>query len=69
MWRTHPHVTVRVNLDPRVVACREPQRICRAVDRVLEIVGGRTNSMMGTAAIPLETPPGNIRLIREYLAR
>jgi hypothetical protein len=25
--------------------------------------------MMGTAAIPLETPPGNIRLIREYLAR
>jgi len=69
VWRTHPHVTVRVNLDPCVVACRDRERICRGVDRVLEIVGGRTNCMMGTAAMPLETPPENVRLIRQYLAR
>jgi uroporphyrinogen decarboxylase len=66
--RTHPHVKVRVNLDPGVVACRDPQRIYRAIDHVLAIVGPRTNCLMGTGAMPLETPPENIRLIREYVA-
>ncbi|NLX96098.1 MAG: hypothetical protein GXY83_07975 [Rhodopirellula sp.] len=66
--RTHPHVKIRVNLDPAVVACNEPQRLYRAIDHVLEIVGGRANCVMGTGAMPLETPPDNIRLIREYLA-
>lgn len=64
----HPQVKIRVNLDPGVVACAEPERIYRGIDRVLEIVGDRTNCLMGTGALPLETPPENIRLIREYLA-
>jgi uroporphyrinogen decarboxylase len=64
--RTHPHVKIRVNLDPGVVACRDPDRIYRAIDHVLEIVGGRSQCVMGTGAMPLETPPENIRLIREY---
>lgn len=66
--RTHPHIKIRVNLDPGVVACHEPERIYRGIDRVLEIVGGRTNCVMGTGAMPLETPPQNIRLICEYIA-
>jgi uroporphyrinogen decarboxylase len=66
--RTHPHVKVRVNLDPGVVACRDAQRIYRAVDRILEITAGRPNCVMGSGALPLETPPENIRLIRDYLA-
>jgi hypothetical protein len=65
--RTHPHVKIRVNLDPGVVACNEPERIYRGIDRVLEIVGPRTNCVMGTGALPLETPPANIRLICKYL--
>lgn len=64
--RTHPHIKMRVNLDPGVVACSEPKRIYRGIDRVLEIVGGRPNCVMGTGAMPLETPIENIRLIREY---
>jgi uroporphyrinogen decarboxylase len=67
--RTHPHVRIRVNLDPGIVACHDPERIYRAIDHVLEIVGERTNCLMGTGALPLETPPDNIRLIRDYLAR
>jgi uroporphyrinogen decarboxylase len=67
--RTHPHVKIRVNLDPGVVACHDPQRIYRAIDRVLAIVGDRSNCVMGTGALPLETPPANIRVIREYLSR
>ena len=66
--RTHPHVKIRVNLDPGVVACHDAQRIYRAIDHVLDIAGGRTNCVMGTGAMPLETPPGNVRLIRDYLA-
>jgi uroporphyrinogen decarboxylase len=66
--RTHPHVKMRVNLDPGVVACAEPERIYRGIDRVLEIVGGRANCVMGTGAMPLETPLENIRLIRDYIA-
>jgi hypothetical protein len=66
--RTHPHVKIRVNLNPAVVICRDPQRIYREVDRVLEIVGSRTNCVMGTGALPLETPIENMRIIREYLA-
>ena len=66
--RTHPQVAIRVNLDPGVVACHEPERIYRAIDHVLEIVGGRPNCVMGTGALPLETPPENMRLIREYVA-
>lgn len=65
--RTHPHVKIRVNLDPGVVACHEPERIYRGIDRVLEIVGGRPQCVMGTGALPLETPPENMRLIREYV--
>ena len=66
--RTHPHVTIRVNLDPGVVTCHQPARIYRAIDHVLDIVGGRPQCVMGTGALPLETPPENMRLIREYLA-
>jgi uroporphyrinogen decarboxylase len=67
--RTHPHVKIRVNLDPGVVACHDPGRIYQAIDRVLKIVGPRTNCVMGTGALPLETPPENIRLIREYISQ
>ena len=67
--RTHPHVKIRVNLDPGVVTCHDPERIYRGVDHVLEIVGPRTNCVMGTGALPLETPPENMQLIRDYLAR
>ena len=56
-----------MNLDPGVVACNDRQRIYRGIDHVLEIVGSKTNCVMGTGALPLETPPENIRLIREYL--
>jgi uroporphyrinogen decarboxylase len=66
--RTHPHVKVRVNMNPGIVACPEPERIYREVDRVLAFAGGRPNCLLGTGALPLETPPENIRLIKQYLA-
>jgi hypothetical protein len=50
------------------VACNDPERIFHAVDHVLRIVGDRKNCVMGTGALPLETPPENVRLIRDYIA-
>jgi uroporphyrinogen decarboxylase len=69
VFQSHPHLKLRVNLDPGVVACPDPERIYRGIDRVLEIAGGRSSCVMGTGALPYETPLENIRLIREYIAR
>jgi uroporphyrinogen decarboxylase len=66
--RTHPQVKVRVNMNPGIVACSEPERIYREIDRVLAFAGGRANCLLGTGALPYETPPENIRLIKNYLA-
>jgi uroporphyrinogen decarboxylase len=68
LCRTHPHVKVRINMDPGIVACSDPDRIRREVDRILAIAAGRPNCMMGTGCLPLETPPGNIDLIKNYLS-
>ena len=66
--RTHPHVKVRVNMDSGVVVCSDLKRIHREVDRILKFAGGRSNCVMGSGALPFETPFENVRLIREYLA-
>jgi uroporphyrinogen-III decarboxylase len=66
--RTQPHVRVRVNMNPGIVACHDPERIYREIDRVLAFAGGRPNCLLGTGALPLETPPENICLIKNYLA-
>jgi uroporphyrinogen decarboxylase len=65
---THPHVNVRINMDPGIVACSNPARIYAEIDRILAIAKGRGNCLLGTGCLPLETPPGNVRLIREYVA-
>jgi|YNPNPStandDraft_1061719.scaffolds.fasta_scaffold18232_2 uroporphyrinogen decarboxylase len=61
-------VQVRVNLDPRTVASGSRTEILAAVDRVLELAQGRPNILLGTGAVPYETPPENILLIRDYAA-
>lgn len=67
LCETHPRVNVRINMDPRIVACDDPAAIHREVDRILAIAAGRPNCLMGTGCLPLETPPANIRLIKDYL--
>lgn len=64
---THPHVKVRINMDPGIVACNDPSRIYREIDRILALAAGHPNCLMGTGCLPYETPPENIRLIRQYI--
>lgn len=66
--QTHPHVRVRVNMDPNVVVCNDAQRIYAEIDRILAIAAWHPSCLLGTGAVPYETPPENIRLIREYVA-
>lgn len=66
--QTHPHVRVRVNMDPNIVTCRDPQRIYREIDRILGIAAWHPSCLLGTGALPYETPVENIRLIKEYIA-
>lgn len=65
---TRPHVAVRINMDPRIVACSDWDAIRTEVDRILAIAAGRPNCLMGTGCLPLETPPENIHRIRAYLS-
>lgn len=65
----HPEVKIRVNMDPGIVACHQPEVIYGEIDRILSITAGHPNCLMGTGCLPYETPPENIQLIREYLAR
>lgn len=67
--QSHPHVAIRVNLNPVDVASTDPDRALRDVDRILAFAGGRPNCVMGTGALPFETPPENVHRIRDYLAR
>jgi len=64
--RTHPQVMIRVNMDPGIVAGDNREAIHREIDRILEIAGDHPNCLMGTGCLPLETPPENVRWIREY---
>ncbi len=63
-----PDVVVRVNLESETVARGSEEEILRGVDRVLELSEIRPNCLLGTGALPFETPPENIKLIRDYIS-
>ena len=62
-----PDVTVRINMDLRLLACDDFEVITREVDRVLELAGDRENVCLGTGALPYETNPETILRIRDYI--
>jgi hypothetical protein len=63
----HPDVKVRVNLDPRVYTKGSRKEILREVDEIVALAAGRPNILLGTGAVPYETPPENILLIKDYV--
>jgi uroporphyrinogen decarboxylase len=62
------NVQVRINLNPRTVAYGSRADILAEVDRILELADDRPNVLLGTGAVPYETPPENILLIRDYVS-
>jgi uroporphyrinogen decarboxylase len=64
----HPLVKVRVNLSPVLYTSGAPADILADVDRVIALAAGRPSVLLGTGAVPYETPPENLLLIRDYVA-
>ena len=62
-----PDVMVRVNMSPAVTAGGTWDDIRAEVDRVLDLVDGRDRACLGTGALPYETPPRNVEMIRDYV--
>ncbi|MBN1342861.1 MAG: hypothetical protein JXQ73_09295 [Phycisphaerae bacterium] len=65
---TRPEVVVRINMDLRIITRGPDERILREVDRVLDLAAIRPNCVLGTGALPFETPPANVKLIKDYVA-
>jgi len=66
--QTHPGVKVRVNMISSIVVSADRERIYREIDRILALTAGQSNCLLGTGALPYETPFENIRIIKEYIA-
>ncbi len=64
----YPDVKVRVNLDVQVYTYGSEQEITAEVDDILKLAESRPNLLLGTGAIPYETPPENILFMQEYVA-
>ena len=64
--RAYPDVKVRVNLDPRIYTSGTPDEIRAAVDEVVALREMREGLLLGTGAIPYETPIENVMLLIEY---
>lgn len=62
-----PDVTVRINMDLRLLACDDFEVITQEVDRVLDLAGDRENALLGTGALPYETNPETILRIHDYV--
>jgi len=62
-----PAVKVRVNLDPVILSGNDLAALEKDVDRILAMAARFPNCLMGTGCLPYETPPENIRHIREYI--
>ena len=60
-------VAVRVNLDPLTVARGPVTRIRAEVDRIVRLARGRSNVLLGTGALPYETPPEHVLAIKRYV--
>jgi len=62
-------VRVRVNTSSEVMVRGTRDTISAEVDRIVRLTAGRDNVCLGTGALPYETPPENVLVIKEYCER
>jgi uroporphyrinogen decarboxylase len=59
-------VRVRVNTSAEVMVRGTPEEIRAEVDRIVRLTAGRPNVCVGTGALPYETPPANVLLVKDF---
>jgi uroporphyrinogen decarboxylase len=59
-----PAVKVRINLDPAVYSRGSHADIAAAVAEVAALAAGRPNVLLGSGAIPYETPPEHVLFLK-----
>jgi len=66
--RAYPEIMVRINMDVRAIVSNDFARVCRELDRILELAGGREKVCIGTGALPYEAEPEMVMSIKEYVS-
>lgn len=57
----------RVNMDPALIAESDEKKVEERTHQVLDNLAEYRNIMLGTGILPANTPPANIRAVREAL--
>jgi len=65
--RSHPEVTVRINMDARAITSKNFGDIEKEVDRVLALADNRPNVCIGTGCLPFEAEPEVVLKTKEYI--
>ncbi|MBN2450224.1 MAG: hypothetical protein JXR77_07535 [Lentisphaeria bacterium] len=65
--RPHPHVKVRVNMAPEIVARGPLETLKGEADRILALIRDRPGACVGTGALPYETPPEHVLFLQKYI--
>ena len=63
-----PEVIVRINMTSNAVVRGVPEEMKAEIDEILDMASTRPNCLLGTGALPYETPPENVAWIAEYVA-
>lgn len=61
-------VKVRINMNPNTVSRGSKEDIIKEIDRIFRLANDRPNILLGTGAVPYETPPENILFIKNYVS-
>ncbi|MBU4199506.1 MAG: hypothetical protein KKG09_02290 [Verrucomicrobia bacterium] len=66
----HPEVAVRINMNPALSARGPREAIAREINAIAELAAQSPNPiLLGTGALPYETPPENILYIIDYAGK
>jgi uroporphyrinogen-III decarboxylase len=65
--RDRPDVTVRINMEPGIIARGISEEVFREVDRVARLVTCRPHTLIGTGVLPFETRPDVVMKVHEYV--
>jgi len=67
--KNHPEIKVRINMKPEIYVRGNHENISSEIEAIIKLAAGRENILLGTGAIPFETPIENILFIKDYASK